>query len=105
MDERLQRLAKGKLDMNDDNEVKQVSIADINEKKRLQIIKKLDVKAYLVELEKIADENSFLPNEDQALLVLHKARYFLARQGHLDKKLMKDSRRWLLSNGYKLPNV
>ena len=96
---------KVEINMNDDNEVKQISIADINEKNRLQIIKKLDVKTYLMELEKIADENSFLPNEDQALLVLHKARYFLARQGHLNKKLMKDSRRWLLHNGYKLPNV
>lgn len=82
-----------------------MGLADINEEKRLKIIKKLDVKAYLAELEKISDENGFMPNEDQALLILHKARYFLARQGHLPKKLMKDSRRWLLSNGYKLPNV
>ena len=91
--------------MNDDNEMNQVSFADVDEKKRLKIIKTLDVNAYLEELEKIPHENKFIPNEDQALLILHKARYFLARQGHLDKRLMKDSRRWLLSNGIKLPNV
>jgi hypothetical protein len=91
--------------MNDDIEMNQVSFADIDEKKRLKIIKKLNVKGYLEELDKIASETSFIPNEDQALMILHKARYFLARQGHLDKKLMKDSRRWLLHNGFKLPNV
>lgn len=83
----------------------EISMKDFSEAKRLQIIRKLDVKSYLEEIEKIRKPDSFIPNEDQVLLILHKARYFLARQGHLDKKLMKDSRRWLLMNGHKLPNV
>lgn len=91
--------------MNDDNtEVNQPSFADIDEQKRLNIIKNLDIKTYLEELEKLPNKK-FMPNEDQALMILHKGRYFLARQGHLDKRYMKDSRRWLLNNGIKLPNI
>lgn len=91
--------------MNDDNtEINQLSFAHVDEKLRLKVIKNLDVKTYLEELEKIPNKK-FMPNEDQALMILHKARYFLARQGHLDKKYMKDSRTWLRMNGIKLPNI
>ena len=90
-------------------ELSQTSFSNIDENKRLKLIKDLDVKGYLDEIERISNiksvQSGFIPNEDQALLILHKARYFLARQGHLDKKLMKDSRRWLLMNGFKLPNI
>lgn len=83
----------------------ETGLADISTNLRLKLIKNLDVKGYLDELDKLASETSFIPNEDQALMILHKARYFLARQGHLPVKLMKDSRRWLLHNGHKLPNI
>lgn len=69
-------------------------------KERLEMARDLDTDKLIADTEARGD---FL-TEQQALVVLHKARYQLAKLGHLGRRYFIDSRRWLTMRNHKLPN-
>ena len=73
------------------------------EEERLRILRDLDVEAFN---QWMLDTTGNAPaTEKLSLLVMHRGRYSLGMTGMMDKRRMIDSRRWLVMNGYKLPET
>lgn len=68
---------------------------------RIRIAKELDVDAMI----RHAEEQGDVLSEDEALAILHKSRYFLARKGYLRDDYAIASRQWLIKNNIDLPEI
>lgn len=67
-----------------------------DQKTKWVITKNLDVRGFIKYYEERKKEP---PTEEQALETLHRARVFLADNDYMDKRLGRDSKRWLEQRG------
>lgn len=67
--------------------------------RKFKILRSLDIQGFK---DYMTDQGYPEPNDETALLAMHKARVYLhANGGYLSRKIANDSRRWLEINGYR----
>jgi hypothetical protein len=71
------------------------------QREKIRMARELDTKTFIEEMKEQVQQCT----EQQALAALHKARFWFARNGFLKVDLAFDSRRWLIANGYDLPET